>query len=99
MRGCGVAKLRRLFCAVLLSCTVWSVAWAQATTATLTGRVIDSSGAVVPGTKVTLVNNATNESHSMQVGANGEFTFLQLPPGAYTLTSEQQGFRRDVHAG
>ena len=37
------------------------VCWAQAVRATLVGRVTDQSGAVVPGTKLTLVNAGTNE--------------------------------------
>jgi hypothetical protein len=64
--------------------------------ATLVGRVTDSSGATVPGTKLTLVNPATNETHAVLAGDNGDFVFPQLAPGQYTLTAEHQGFRRDV---
>jgi hypothetical protein len=75
------------------------VCWAQAVRATLVGRVTDQSGAVVPGTKLTLVNSGTNETHSMVVGDNADFVFTQLAPGQYTLTTEHEGFRKDVRTG
>jgi hypothetical protein len=71
----------------------------QTVRATLVGRVTDPTGAVVPGTKVTLINVGTNEAHSIVVGDNGEFVFPQLAPGVYTLTSEHEGFRKDVRSG
>ncbi len=47
----------------------------QAVRATLVGRVTDQSAAVVPGTKVTLTNIGTNETHVVTVADNGEFVF------------------------
>jgi hypothetical protein len=73
--------------------------WSQAVRATLVGRVTDATGAVVPGSKLVLVNPETNETHSLVVGDNGEFTFVQLPPGSYTLTAEREGFRKDIRSG
>jgi outer membrane receptor protein involved in Fe transport len=84
--------------AISLWLTLAIAAWGQSR-ATLTGRVTDATGAVVPGTKLTLVNAATNETRSVTVGGNGEFTFLQIAPGAYSLTSEHEGFRKDVRSG
>ncbi len=75
------------------------ICWAQAVRATLVGRVTDQTGAVVAGTKVTVVNTATNETHALTVGDNAEFVFTQLPPGDYTLTTEHAGFRKDVRTG
>src|SRR6516225_4569988 len=75
------------------------ICWGQAVRATLVGRVTDQTGAVVPGTKLTLVNNGTNETHSVVVGDNAEFVFTQLAPGQYTLTTEHEGFRKDVRSG
>src|ERR1700737_2332275 len=72
------------------------IAWGQGVRATLVGRVTDQSGAVVPGAKLTLVNTGTNETHSVVVGENADFVFTQLAPGQYTLTTEHEGFRKDV---
>src|SRR5215469_18043829 len=71
----------------------------QAVRATLVGRVTDQSGAIVPATKITIVNTGTNESRSAVVGENGEFVFTQLAPGSYTMTAEHEGFRKDIRSG
>src|SRR5712691_792785 len=87
-----------MWLALAIAAAIIPVLWGQ-TRATLTGRVTDATGAVVPGTKLTLVNTATNETKAVTTGANGEFTFLQLAPGQYTLTSEHDGFRKAVRSG
>ncbi|PYT10628.1 MAG: hypothetical protein DMG59_28390, partial [Acidobacteria bacterium] len=89
----------RVWLALLIFSAAASISWAQAVRATLVGRVTDQTGAVVPGTKVTLTNTGTNETRSATLGDNGEFVFTQLAPGTYTLTSEHQGFRKDVKSG
>src|SRR5215468_10327379 len=71
----------------------------QMTTGTILGRVADQSGAVVPNTKITLVNTGTNDARTVTVNDTGDFTFPQLPPAQYNLTAEHEGFRKDVHNG
>jgi hypothetical protein len=71
----------------------------QMTTGTILGRVADQSGAVVPNTKITLVNAGTNDARAVTVSETGDFTFPQLPPGQYNLTAEHEGFRKDIHNG
>jgi len=83
---------------LLVAVAIMPVCWAQ-TRATLTGRVTDATGAVVPDAKVTLANIGTNEAKNVTAGANGEFTFVQLAPGQYTLATEHEGFRKDVRTG
>jgi len=63
------------------------------TLGTITGEVKDSTGAVVPGATVTVVNKATNATRTTQSNAVGLFDFPALPPGNYTVTSELQGFK------
>lgn len=73
------------------------LAYAQAT-GTVTGRVTDATGGVIPGAEVTLANNATGASSRTVTDANGEFTFRAIP-GQYKLRVSLQGFRtstRDV---
>ena len=41
----------------------------------------DTSGAIVVGTKITVTNPATNETHAILAGENGDFVFPQLGPG------------------
>lgn len=65
----------------------------------ITGEVKDSTGAVVPGVSVTVVNKATNATRTTSSNAVGLFDFPALQPGAYTVKSELDGFKtatRDV---
>jgi len=70
--------------------------FAQGIRATVTGRVTDPSGAVVPKAKVTITNTGTNETRAVEAGDEGDYTIPQLPPGDYSLTIEQSGFKKAV---
>src|SRR5262245_51620292 len=70
--------------------------FAQGIRATVTGRVTDSSGAVVPRAKITITNTGTNETRVVETGDEGDYTIPQLPPGDYSLTVEQVGFKKAV---
>jgi len=76
-----------------------SILAAQGFRATIVGRVTDDSGAVMPGTTVTVTNTGTNESRAVVVGADGEYLIPQLAPGEYTLTAEHAGFNTAVQSG
>ncbi len=69
---------------------------AQGIRATVTGRVTDTSGAVVPNATVTITNTGTNETRKVQTNDEGEYTIPQLPPGDYSLSVEQAGFKKTV---
>ncbi len=72
---------------------------AQVASAELSGTVLDSSGAVVPGAKVTATNLATNAARSSESGKDGGYFLTQLAPGDYTLNVEANGFRKLVQTG
>ena len=64
----------------------------QITTGVIQGTVMDSTGAVLPGVEVTIVNPETNLTQTRTTDADGRFAFLQLPPGRYTATFRLPGF-------
>src|SRR5262249_38068355 len=70
--------------------------FAQGIRATVTVRAICSSGAVVPKAKITITNTGTNETRVVETGDEGDYTIPQLPPGDYSLTIEQVGFKKAV---
>ncbi len=70
-----------------------ALAWGQATTS-LRGTVSDPSGAAVPRATVTLTNVGMNAPRSTITGPHGDYSFISLPPGNYTLTIEVTGFER-----
>jgi len=61
-------------------------------TASVNGTVSDSSGAVVPGASITLVNTATSIKLSTASTDTGHYVFLNVLPGQYTLTVTKEGF-------
>src|SRR5690349_7279195 len=69
-----------------------SAAHAQVTTADILGRVTDSSGAVLPGASITVVNSATRDTRTLNSSETGDYVFNLLPIGTYTVTIELQGF-------
>ena len=71
-----------------------SNAWPQTGTASLHGKVLDSTRAVVASANVTLDNKAQGFSRSAITPSTGEFEFLALPPGTYVLTVEKTGFKK-----
>ena len=68
----------------------------QTTTARLTGTVHDSTGAVVPNAKVTVVNSGTKVKTEATSNASGDYVLSALQPGNYALTVEATGFRKAI---
>jgi len=62
------------------------------------GTVTDSSGAVVPGATVSIVQEGTGLAAGTTTSSEGTFALPQLPPGRYELTIELAGFRKFVSA-
>jgi len=61
--------------------------------ASIRGTVTDPTGAVVSGAKLTATNSATGIIFSTTSSGTGNFVFLQLPIGDYTVKAEQTGFK------
>ncbi len=74
-------------------------AFSQSFTATLQGIVTDSTGAVLPGAKAVVENEATNVRQETVTNENGRYFFGTLPPGVYRLSVETAGFSRFVRSG
>lgn len=84
-------RLMRCLFVLAMSVVCSLLSWGQATTS-LRGHVTDSSGAVVSGAQVKLTLTATGAVRQGTTDANGEYQFLQLTPGAYTLAVNGEGF-------
>src|ERR1700733_7429411 len=63
-----------------------------ASSATLSGTVTDSSGKVIPETRVTATNMDTNIDSSSQTDRSGLYVIPDLPPGMYRITVRKDGF-------
>ncbi len=82
-----------LLCSVFLP-----IADAQALSS-VNGTVTDSSGAVVPDARVTVLNDATQVSKTAVTSSAGTYTVTDLIPGTYTVTVDVNGFQSSVHKG
>jgi hypothetical protein len=60
------------------------------------GVAEDPRSASVPGAQITLKNEATGVSASGESGPSGQFNFLNLAPGLYSVTAEATGFSKSV---
>ena len=83
--------------AVLALALYASSAYAQgSTTSTISGRVVDSSGGVLPGATVTAKHLGTNTESSTVTNTEGAFTLPSLQVGTYEVTVAMEGFKTTV---
>ncbi len=69
------------------------------TTATLSGAVVDPSGALVPAATVTLTSSEKGISRQFVTSVDGRYSFIQLPPSTYILTIKAKGFEAYKQSG
>jgi hypothetical protein len=72
---------------------VAAVCGAQTFRGAISGRIVDATGAVLPGVTVTATNTATNLSRTTASSATGDFSLPDLPLGTYTVEASLQGFQ------
>src|SRR4051795_10084106 len=71
-----------------------SYAYAQgSTTQTLSGTVVDASGAVIPGADITATHTGTGVVNTAVSNTEGLFSIPSLPIGTYSVTVKLQGFK------
>jgi hypothetical protein len=81
-------------CLIAFVCLMFAtIGFAQSTGGRILGRVADPSGAVLGNVKVTLVNDATGVTRSVQTNSTGDYVVLEVQPGSYSVQFEQQGFK------
>jgi len=84
-----------LWQACLLMGGIWllpATGFAQLSTASLSGAVRDSSGAVVPGAKIVLRNAATGVENTTTSNGAGAYLFLAITPGGYAVQASAPAF-------
>jgi hypothetical protein len=71
-------------------------AFAQGTTGTLRGQVLDPAGAAVANAQVTATNKETGVSTKIATTTAGTYSFPSILPGRYTVMIEVAGFKKYV---
>ena len=69
-------------------------AFGQAVTGSIVGNVTDSGGAAVAGAKVTIIETSTGIAHTATTSDDGVYVIPYLPPGAFKVEIEKQGFKK-----
>ncbi|MBM3784884.1 MAG: hypothetical protein FJW30_11025 [Acidobacteria bacterium] len=72
---------------------------ALAQTAQITGRVADSSGAIVGGARVYVTNTGTGVARELQTNSEGYYAAPLLARGTYSVRAQQTGFKEIVRSG
>jgi len=91
-------RVVRTICLAAL-CTLAMGLTALAQNGIITGKVVDASGAVLPGVELSLTSASVMGIRSTVSDEQGNYRFDFLPPGAYTLKFELAGFRSLVREG
>jgi hypothetical protein len=84
-----------LFALIWMTALSGTLAYGQGNTP-LTGTVVDSSGAVIPGADILAKNKAIGAETRAVTDEKGRFTIPALEPGDYTVTVSLMGFKTAV---
>src|SRR5258708_36320811 len=91
---------RHVFQQIALLASLHISAIAQlATTTSLVGNVVDSTGRAITNAKVTAVETRTLATLVTATNDRGYYAFEFIPPGEYSVTAEQPGFQKLTKAG
>ncbi len=83
-------------CLVILSAFVLDASAQQSATATVSGAVKDSNGALVTGAEVTVTQKATGIRRESVTNGAGFFVITNLASGVYELKVQAKGFAEKV---
>ena len=92
-------SLRRGRDFVVRGCSLPAANAQTAGTGSIQGAVADQTGAVLQNASVTITNTATDVQHKTTSGADGLYSFPNVPIGVYTLDVSASGFERYSQAG
>src|SRR5262245_49536409 len=84
---------------IFTALTCWLLPAQMTTTGSITGTVVDPSGHVIAGAKVTLISDRTSAARTSMAGEDGTFNMLAVQPDIYNMRIEQRGFKTHERRG
>jgi len=66
---------------------------------TVTGTIVDTTGAAIGGARVALTSTRTPPNREMQTGVDGQFSFANIVPGPFQITVMAAGFTTQSYSG
>jgi len=85
-------RFERWMSLVVVCLCLSNVVFPQASSSSLRGTVTDTSGSALPGATVVIANPESKITRTVTTDGLGDYRFLALPPGTYTLTVTASGF-------
>ena len=92
----SVSSIGRSISWLLVALAFTSFVFAQDYRGKVQGTVTDVNGAIIPGTKVTLHNDATKVDVTSMANDEGRYQFNFVEPGSYSLIAEKDGFKKTI---
>lgn len=86
-------------CLALLLFLSSAIGPAQITTATVSGTILDGSGAALVGATATALNLDTGIARSGVSNEAGQYSVPSLPPGSYRIEASAPGFQNTARTG
>ena len=85
-------------CIAIMLLLMLPPAFAQRTTGTLRGQILDPTNAAVPNSQVTATNQDTGVAVKISATSAGTYNFPSLLPGKYMVVIEAAGFKNAILA-
>ena len=86
--------MKRIFLAAACFLLASTVVWAQFEAGSVVGVITDPAGSVVPNASIELRSLATDAVRQASSSSAGEFDFVAVPPGRYSITVKLAGFKQ-----
>ena len=88
-----------MLCLSVFLLPLWSGSLFAQATGTISGRVSDTGGAVIPGATVVVTAEVTNFTRTTTTNEDGFYSFAALQPGNYNLKADMRGFAQKERTG
>jgi hypothetical protein len=86
--------MQKLLVCLVAALLAASSVFAQSTAGTISGRVVDPSGAPIAGGEVHVINQVDRNTRTFTTTPTGDFVFPNLDPAIYTITAKAAGFKQ-----
>ena len=91
-----ISLLVNVFLGMCVILWIATVSRAQISTATMSGTVLDSQGALLADAKILINNTETGVSTSSATNKDGAYTVASIPIGSYKVEAQKDGFKTSV---